>query len=73
MRPGTCAKSCSGAETEAAAPPRKVMNSRRSMSAPKLRRQHHIGLSAYFGRGSNRRRPVVGRARLMSQLGQKLP
>ena len=35
----------------AAAPPRRLMNSRRRISAPKLRGQHCIGSNEYFDRG----------------------
>jgi hypothetical protein len=34
----------------AAAPPRSVMNSRRLIFAPKLRRQHPVGSNEYFNR-----------------------
>ena len=39
------------ASGHAAAPPRSVMNSRRLMSAPKLRRRHLSGSNEYFDRG----------------------
>ena len=48
-RSACCARAASG--HAAAAPPRSVMNSRRRMSAPKLRRQHLIGSNEYFDRG----------------------
>ena len=35
-------------------PPRRLMNSRRRISAPKLRGQHCIGSNEYFDRGRNR-------------------
>jgi hypothetical protein len=35
----------------AAAPPSRVMNSRRCMSVPKLRRRHLSGSNEYFDRG----------------------
>src|SRR5450759_5144282 len=44
---GCCAHAESG--HEAAAPPRSVMNSRRRMSDPKLRRQHLSGSNEYLG------------------------
>ena len=46
---GCCARAASG--HAAAAPPRSVMNSRRCMSAPKLRRRHLSGSNEYFDRG----------------------
>jgi hypothetical protein len=46
---GCCARAANG--HAAAAPLRSVMNSRRCMSAPKLRRQHCIGPDWYFDRG----------------------
>ena len=46
-----CARTVNG--KAAAAPPRSVMNSRRRISAPKLRGQHCIGSNEYFDRGSN--------------------
>ena len=46
---GCCACTASGQAT--AAPPRSVMNSRRLMFAPNLRRQHLIGSNEYFDRG----------------------
>ncbi len=54
-----------------AAPPRSVMNSRRCMSAPKLRRRHPIGLIEYFDTDENWHRELCRSAQLMSQLGQK--
>jgi hypothetical protein len=48
-RPCVVARVVSGHAT--AAPPKSVMNSRRCMSAPKLRRQHCIGSKEYFDRG----------------------
>jgi hypothetical protein len=48
-RPYVVARAVSGHAT--AAPPKSVMNSRRCMSAPKLRRQHCIGSNEYFDRG----------------------
>jgi hypothetical protein len=44
-----CARAASG--HTAAAPPRSVMNSRRFMPVPKLRKQHCIGSNEYFDRG----------------------
>ena len=38
----------------AESPPRSVMNSRRRISAPKLRGQHCIGSNEYFDRAQNR-------------------
>ena len=35
----------------AAAPPMTPMNSRRRISAPRLRTRHRIGLNEYFDRG----------------------
>jgi hypothetical protein len=42
-----CARAASG---HAATPPRRLMNSRRRISAPKLRDQHCIGSNEYFDR-----------------------
>ena len=42
----------------ATAPPRRMMNSRRRISSPKLRGQHCIGSDKYFDRGSNRHQPM---------------
>ncbi len=50
-RSGCCARATSGHASAAAAPPRSVMNSRRFMSDPRLRRQHLIGSTEYFDRG----------------------
>src|SRR6202048_5006816 len=49
---GCCARAPNG--HVAAAPLRSVMNSRRRISAPKLRRPHCTGSNEYFDRGSNR-------------------
>src|SRR5476651_2652088 len=46
---GCCPSAVSG--HAATAPPRSVMNSRRRISAPELRRQHCIGSNEYFDRG----------------------
>src|SRR5450759_925086 len=46
---GCCARTASG--HPAAAPPKSVMNSRRLMSDPKLRRRHLSGSNEYFDRG----------------------
>ena len=48
IRSACCARAASG---HVAAPPRSVMNSRRRISAPKLRGQHCIGSNEYFDRG----------------------
>src|SRR5450759_323006 len=48
IRSGCCAREASG--HVAAAPPISVMNSRRLMSAPNLRRRHSIGLYDYIDR-----------------------
>ena len=66
---GCCARAASG---HAAAPPRRLMNSRRRISAPKLRGQHCIGSNEYFDRGSNRHQNHCRSAQPMSQMGQKL-
>ena len=49
MRSGCCACAASGRVTTT--PPRRLMNSRRCMSAPKLGSQHCIGSGEYFDRG----------------------
>ena len=46
---GCCARAASGHAT--AAPPSSAMNSRRRISAPKLRSQHCIGSNEYLDRG----------------------
>src|SRR5262245_20678548 len=46
---GCCARAASG--QAAAAPPTRLRNSRRLMSAPWLRSQHRIGSNEYFDRG----------------------
>ena len=46
---GCCARAASG--HAAAAPPRTPRNSRRLMSAPRLRRRHRSGSNEYFDRG----------------------
>ena len=48
-RSGCCAGAASGHAT--AAPPKSVMNSRRLMSVPKLRRRYLSGSIEYFDRG----------------------
>ena len=64
FRPASCAHAAMGPSV-AAAPPRSVMNSRRCMSATKLRRPHR--------NGSNEHRAHFRWSPLMSQLGQKRP
>jgi hypothetical protein len=64
---GCCARAPNG--HVAAAPLRSVMNSRRRISAPKLRRQHCIGSNEYFDRGSNRRQNHCRSAQPMSHMG----
>src|SRR6202011_1299178 len=60
----------SGHET-AAAPPRSVMNSRRRISAPKLRGQHCIGSNGYLDRAQPGQQNHCRSAQPMSQMGQK--
>jgi hypothetical protein len=62
-----CAIAASG--HAAVAPPRSVMNSRRFMSAPKLRRQDCIGSNDYFSSGRNGRQYQYRSAPPMSLLG----
>ena len=49
IRPDCCARAASGHATTAL--PRSVMNSRRCMSDPKLKRQYLIGSNEHFDRG----------------------
>ena len=67
-RRGCCARAATG---QAAAPPRRLMNSRRRISAPNLRGQHCIGLNEYFDRGSNRHQSHCRSAQPISQLGHQ--
>jgi hypothetical protein len=61
-----CARAASG---HAAAPPRRLMNSRRRISAPKLRGQHCIGSSEYFDRLKPGIQNHCCSAQPMSQMG----
>ena len=64
---GCCARAASG--HAAAAPPRRVMNSRRRISAPKLRGQHCIGSNEYFDRAETGHQNHCRSAQPMSQMG----
>src|ERR1700730_175002 len=64
-----CARAASG---HADAPPRRLMNSRRRISVPKLRGQHCIGLNEYFDRAQIGQQNHCRTAHPMSLEGQKL-
>ena len=55
----------------AAAPPRRVMNSRRRISAPKLRGQHCIGSNEYFDRAETGHQNHCRSAQPMSEMGHE--
>src|ERR1700736_4638672 len=61
-----CARAASG---HADAPPRRLMNSRRRISAPKLRGQHCIGLNEYFDRAQTGHQNHCRSAQPMSLMG----
>jgi hypothetical protein len=63
-----CARAASG--HAAVQPPSSVMNSRRCMSSPKLRRWHPNASNQYFDRALTRHRNHCCSAQPMSQMGQ---
>ena len=66
-----CARAASG--HAAAAPPRRRMNSRRRISAPKLRGQHCIGSNEYFDRAQTGQQNHCRSAQPMSLMGHSRP
>ena len=52
-----------------AAPPRRLMNSRRRISAPKVRGQHCIGSNEYFDRAETEHQNQCRSAQPMSEMG----
>ena len=68
--PGCCPAAASGHTT--AAPPKSVMNLRRFMSDPKLRRRHLSGSNEYFDRGRNWYQNHCRSAQPMSLMGHSL-
>ncbi len=63
-----CARAASG---HPAAPPRRLMKSRRRIAAPKLRGQHCIGSNGYFGRVQTGHQNHCRSAQPMSLMGHK--
>ena len=66
---GCCARAASG--HAAVAPQRRLMNSRRRISAPKLRGQHCTGSNEYFDKTETGIETVCRSAQPMSLMGQK--
>ena len=67
MCSGCCARAGSG--RHAAAPPRRLMNSRRRISAPQVSGQHCIGSNEYFDRAQTGHQNHCRNAQPMSLMG----